>query len=131
MLEAPKQFRRQDGQDRREAEDCSERGVLLPALKLSDIRRVIPTLERQRFLGHTPLLAQFTKCHPEEELRRLPRSRSAMPLHAQTNTATIQTIVTRDYSIDCPQLRDDSTGFARGLGASVKETRKPLCAVNT
>jgi hypothetical protein len=46
------------------------------------------------------LLAKVPENDPKKLLRRVCSTPSAMLLHAQINTATIQTIVTRDYSTD-------------------------------
>lgn len=61
---------------------------------------MVTTFEGERLLGKPTLFAKVPQGYPEKLFRRECGASSAMPLHTQTNTATIQTIVTRDYSTD-------------------------------
>jgi hypothetical protein len=72
----------------------SQRRTFLAALKLSNVRWVVTAFERQVFLRKTAPLARFAQNFTKAFfLRPGGGTTTAMPLHAQFNTDTIQTIV--------------------------------------
>src|SRR5690348_6557287 len=62
---------------------------------------MVAAFESECLLREPAFGAELPQRDPEKLFRSCGRSTPpAMPLHAQTNTATICTIVTRDYSTD-------------------------------
>jgi hypothetical protein len=74
--------------------DRSEGWALLTAFQLADIGSMITAFKRQRLLREAPILADIPKDRAKGFFRRYGhRPLSAMLLHAQTDGATICTIV--------------------------------------
>ena len=88
------QFRARSIQRGGEAHNRAERRALPAPLQLANVGRVIAALERQFFLGEAPLLANLPEHFAEQVFCGFGGSApTAMLLHAQFYTATIQTIV--------------------------------------
>jgi hypothetical protein len=90
---APEHFRSLSIESGGEADNGPQRGTFLATLQLADVRRVVASLERKIFLRKALRLANFPKNLAEEVLRGRGSFSTAMLLHTQNDTATIQTIV--------------------------------------
>lgn len=71
----------------------------MTALQLANVSRMVAAFECERLLRELPLFAKLAQRLSEALFGSAGRA-SAMPLHAQTNTRTTETIVTRDYSTE-------------------------------
>ena len=109
-LKTPKEIRGKHAQRGRQADDGAQGRALSPALQLTNVCRVIPALEGEGLLRKPFFFTEFSQSYAEESLCRGRSTSPAMLLHAQTNTATIQTIVTRDYSADLGTWRANVGG---------------------
>lgn len=99
LLKSAYKLRRENIQNRRNAHNRAQRGILLTALQLANVRRMVAAFECERLLRELPLFAKLAQRLSEALFGSAGRA-SAMPLHAQTNTRTTETIVTRDYSTE-------------------------------
>jgi hypothetical protein len=104
LFKSPEEIRRRHAERSRQTHDSSGAMDFCAAFQLADIRGVVTAVERKRLLRGTPRLSDLSQGQTEQLLGRFRALvPPATPLHAQTNTVTIQTIVTRDYSTDSRQ----------------------------